>query len=116
MPAAPAPPFPHPPPAPRPTWRNALEDGCAAPVTPQDAHFVALGRALQAAVKRDFGAEDCTIQGAPVTAQLVEQLAREHSRLLFLQQQVFGNALAEANRCGEAGRKDEMKRIFGIDV
>ena len=37
---------------------------------------------------------------------------REHSRLLFLQQQIFSNHLAEANRLGEVGRKDEMKRIW----
>ena len=88
------------------------------PVAPyeQDAHFVALGRALCDAVKRDFGPEACTIQGAAVTPQLVEELAREHSRLLFLQQQVLGNSLAEANRLGEVGRKDEMKRIFGIEM
>ena len=29
---------------------------------------------------------------------------------------VMGNALAEANRLGEVGRKDEMKRIFGIEM
>ena len=51
-----------------------------------------------------------------MTPQLVEELAREHSRLLFLQQQVLGNSLAEANRLGEVGRKDEMKRIFGIEM
>jgi hypothetical protein len=88
------------------------------PVAPyeQDAHFAALGRALHAAVLRDFGPEHCTLHGAPVGAGLVEHLAREHSRLLYLQQQVFGNSLAEANRLGEVGRKEEMKRIFGIDM
>ena len=49
-------------------------------------------------------------------AEQLEHLAREHSRLLYLQQQVFGNFLAEANRLGEVGRKEEMKRIFGIDM
>ena len=52
----------------------------------------------------------------PVSVALVEQMAREHSRLLFLQQQIFSNHLAEANRLGEVGRKDEMKRIFNIDI
>ena len=88
------------------------------PVAPyeQDAHFAALGKALNVAVLRDFGPDHCTIQGLPVGAGLVEQMAREHSRLLFLQQQLFGNHLAEANRLGEVGRKDEMKRIFNIDM
>jgi hypothetical protein len=88
------------------------------PVPPyeQDAHFAALGKALSVAVLRDFGPEHSTIQGLPVGAALVEQLAREHSRLLFLQQQILGNHLAEANRLGEVGRKDEMKRIFNIDM
>ena len=88
------------------------------PVAPyeQDAHFAALGKALNVAVLRDFGPDHCTIQGLPVGAPLVEQMAREHSRLLFLQQQLFGNFLAEANRLGEVGRKDEMKRIFNIDM
>ena len=88
------------------------------PVPPyeQDAHFAALGKALNIAVLRDFGPENCTIQGVPVSVALVEQMAREHSRLLFLQQQIFSNHLAEANRLGEVGRKDEMKRIFNIDI
>ena len=88
------------------------------PVAPyeQDAHFVALGRALRGAILKDFGAEASTIQGAQVTETIIEELAREHSRLLYLQQQVMGNALADANRLGEVGRKDEMKRIFGIDM
>ena len=64
----------------------------------------------------EIDSEHCTIQGVQVGAVLVEELAREHSQLLYLQQQVMGNALAEANRLGEVGRKDEMKRIFGIEM
>ena len=78
--------------------------------------FLTLGKALNVAVLRDFGPEHCTIQGLPVGAPLVEQMAREHSRLLFMQQQLMGNFLAEANQLGEAGRKEEMKRIFNIDM
>ena len=88
------------------------------PVAPyeQDAHYVALGKGLRAALLKDFGPEASTIQGAQVTETIIEELSREHSRLLYLQQHVMGNALAEANRLGEVGRKDEMKRIFGIDM
>lgn len=79
-------------------------------------HIVALGKAVEAAVVKDFGAEHCAIQGVPVKAALVESLARQHSNSLHAQHQLMAEKLAEANRMGELGRKDEMKRIFGVEI
>ena len=47
---------------------------------------------------------------------MVEELAKEHSNRLFADHQKNAERLAEANRVGEIGRKEEMKRIFGIDI
>ena len=55
-------------------------------------------------------------QGVPITAQLVEELAKSHSDRLFFDHQKNAERLAEANRVGELGRKEEMKRIFGIEI
>ena len=52
----------------------------------------------------------------PISAQLIEELAKQHSDRLFLDHQKNAERLAEANRLGEIGRKEEMKRIFGIEV
>lgn len=79
-------------------------------------HIVGLGKALTLAVERDFGQEHNSIQGVPVTAGLVETLAREHSTQLFVGHHHMSEKLAEANRMGELGRKDEVKRIFGLDI
>ena len=86
------------------------------PGAPQETHCTALGKALEAAVLKDFGPAHAKIQGVPISAQLVEDLAKEHSNKLFVDHQKNAERLAEANRLGELGRKEEMKRIFGIDV
>ena len=52
----------------------------------------------------------------PISAQLIEELAKQHSDRLFLDHQKNAERLAEANRLGEIGRKEEMKRIFGIEI
>ena len=72
--------------------------------------------ALEEAVLKDFGAQHAKIQGVAVSAALVEELAQEHSSHLFVEHQKNAERLAEANRLGEIGRKDEMKRIFGIEI
>lgn len=82
----------------------------------QDRHCEALGRALEAAIHKDFGAVHSRIQGVPISASLIESLAKEHSNKLFVDHQKNAERLAEANRLGELGRKEEMKRIFGIDI
>lgn len=82
----------------------------------QELHIAALGTALEAAVERDFGREHNAIQGVPVTAGLIENLAREHASTLAVNHQEMAEKLAEANRMGELGRKEEVKRIFGLDI
>ena len=62
---------------------------------PQMTHCRALGVALEKAIEKDFGKQHAKIQG-------VHQKNAER--------------LAEANRVGELGRKEEMKRIFGIEI
>ena len=52
----------------------------------------------------------------PHTAQVIEELAKTHSDRLFYDHQRNAERLAEANRVGEIGRKEEMKRIFGIEI
>ena len=47
---------------------------------------------------------------------VLEQLAREHAQSLYANHSQMAAKLAEANAAGEIGRKEEMKRIFGIDV
>ena len=86
------------------------------PGAPQEKHCEALGRALQAAIEKDFGPTHTKIQGVPISAALIESLAKEHSSMLFVDHQKNAERLAEANRLGEIGRKEEMKRIFGIDI
>jgi hypothetical protein len=75
-------------------------------------HIVALGKAVEAGVQRDF-AGHTAIQGTPITAALVEELARQHARLLHANHIEMNDKLAVANQAGEEGRKQEMKRIFG---
>ncbi|KAL1503574.1 hypothetical protein AB1Y20_012052 [Prymnesium parvum] len=79
-------------------------------------HVVALGKALVLAIERDFGREHNSIQGVPLSAPLIETLAREHSTQLFVAHHHMSERLAEANRVGEIGRKEEVKRIFGLDI
>ena len=79
-------------------------------------HCKALGVAIASCVERDFGKQHAKIQGVPISAELVEELAKQHSDRLFFDHQKNAERLAEANRVGEIGRKAEMKRIFGIDV
>ena len=89
------------------------------PGAPQERHCTALGKALEAAVRKDFvydGASHTKIQGVAISAELITELARNHSDLLFVDHQKNAERLAEANRLGELGRKEEMKRIFGIEV
>jgi hypothetical protein len=56
------------------------------------------------------------IQGVPISANLIQEIAKEHSSKLFYDHTKNAERLAEANRLGEIGRKEEMKRIFGIEV
>ena len=79
-------------------------------------HIEGLGKALTLAVDRDFGREHNAIQGVVVTGELVKQLAREHATQLHVQHHHMSEKLAEANRIGEVGRKEEVKRIFGLDI
>ena len=79
-------------------------------------HYEGLGKALTLAVDRDFGREHNAIQGVPVSAELVMTLAREHSTQLHVAHHHMSEKLAEANRMGELGRKEEVKRIFGLDI
>jgi len=83
---------------------------------PQKIHCKALGTALEKAIERDFGKEHMKIQGVLMESQLLEDLSKEHSDKLFFDHQQNSQRLAEANRIGEIGRKEEMKRIFGIEV
>jgi len=83
---------------------------------PQLRHCKALGVAIEKAVEKDFGKQLTKIQGVPISAPLVEELAKTHSDRLFFDHQKNGERLAEANRVGEIGRKEEMKRIFGIEI
>ena len=46
----------------------------------------------------------------------MEELAKSHGERLFVDHQKAAERLAEANRVGEIGRKEEMKRIFGIEI
>ena len=75
-----------------------------------------VGIALEAAIAKDFGHAHTKIQGVPVSASLIEGLAQKHSSHMFVEHQRNAERLAEANRLGEIGRKDEMKRIFGIEI
>jgi hypothetical protein len=86
------------------------------PGEPQARHVRALGKALSAAIVKDFGAAHAKIQGVPIAPQLLEEIAKEHSDRLFVDHTKNAERLAEANRLGELGRKDEMKRIFGIEI
>jgi len=86
------------------------------PGEPQRVHCAALGTALEKAVIKDFGAEHSKIQGVPMGAALIEDISKEHSSKLFFDHQQNSERLAEANKLGEIGRKEEMKRIFGIEV
>jgi len=79
-------------------------------------HCKALGVALEKAVEKDFGTAHTKIQGVPISASLIEDLAKQHADRLFFDHQKNAERLAEANRLGEIGRKEEMKRIFGIDI
>ena len=83
---------------------------------PQARHCKALGVALEKAIERDFGKQLSKIQGVAISAALIEDLARQHSDRLFVDHQKNAERLAEANRVGEIGRKEEMKRIFGIEI
>ena len=83
---------------------------------PQRIHCAAIGVALEAAIVKDFGASYAKIQGVYMSAKLLEELAKEHSSKLFYDHSKNSERLAEANRLGELGRKEEMKRIFGIEV
>ena len=111
-------------PSARPTRRSASPTSswaraAAHPGAPQERHCTALGKALEAAVRKDFvydGASHTKIQGVAISAELITELARNHSDLLFVDHQKNAERLAEANRLGELGRKEEMKRIFGIEV
>ena len=73
-------------------------------------------RALAVAVARDFGAGRASIEGVDIDAPLIDDLARKHRALLYAQQRGLSRVLAEANRQGEVGRKEEMKRIFGVEI
>ena len=81
-----------------------------------DRHCTGLGKALEAAVVKDFGVLHSKIQGVSMSASLITDLAQQHTNKLFVDHQKNAERLAEANRLGELGRKEEMKRIFGIDV
>ena len=85
------------------------------PGEPQRKHCEALGVALEAAIEKDFGPSHTKIQGVPMGSKLLEELAKEHSTKLFYDHAKNAERLAEANRLGEIGRKEEMKRIFGIE-
>jgi hypothetical protein len=86
------------------------------PGPPQERHCVALGKALEIAIEKDFGVAHGKIQGVPISANLIQEIAKEHSSKLFYDHTKNAERLAEANRLGEIGRKEEMKRIFGIEV
>ena len=49
-------------------------------------------------------------------AEVIERLARDHAQSLYANHSQMAAKLAEANAAGEVGRKEEMKRIFGIEV
>jgi len=86
------------------------------PGDPQTRHCAALGKALEAAILKDFGAQHTKIQGVPMAAKLIEEIAKEHSSKLFYDHSKNSERLAEANRLGEIGRKEEIKRVFGLDI
>ena len=77
--------------------------------------MAALGRALAEAIGRDFGGLD-SIQGLQLRPKVIERLAREHAQALYANHSQMAAKLAEANATGEIGRKEEMKRIFGIEI
>ena len=81
----------------------------------QERHIAALARALAVAVARDFAGR-ASIEGVDIDAPLIDDLARKHRALLYAQQRGLSRVLAEANRQGEVGRKEEMKRIFGVEI
>ena len=49
-------------------------------------------------------------------AAIVQEMASQHAERLFSDHAQNAKRLAEANKQGEAGRKEEMMRLFGIDV
>jgi len=92
-----------------------MGEGRAPVMQPElEGHLRGLGGALRAAVERDFGV--AAVGGEPLGAPFLESVARRHAQGLYTHQQAMGVRLAEANVAGEVGRKDEMKRIFGIDL
>jgi hypothetical protein len=77
-----------------------------------EAHLTALAAAAVRAVDRDFGGA----AGIPVDAPFLEAAAREHAQLMYAQQQQLNDRLAEENAAGEEGRRQEMLRIFGVEM
>ena len=87
------------------------------PISPKDqeVHAGKLSAAVIDAVRRDFAPDQRRLSPelAELTPQLLQDVAREHLRCLFLHQSELGSALAIANRDGEEARRQERLRIWG---
>ena len=87
------------------------------PISPKDqeVHAGKLSAAVIEAVRRDFAPDQRRLspEVAELTPQLLQDVAREHLRCLFLHQSELGSALAIANRDGEEARRQERLRIWG---
>ena len=80
-----------------------------------EAHLEKLGKALVAAIERDFGPDERAIGSLAdgIEARHVVSLGRVHWNGLVLYQAELGNSLAAANREGEENRREERMRIWG---
>jgi len=79
-----------------------------------EAHVVAAGKSVAESVRRDFG--DRSFPGMSLSAAELEALSRKHASFLYQNQQAMSDRLLEANAAGDVRRKQEVKRIFGIDT
>ena len=87
------------------------------PISPpeQDRHVKLLCAAIIDAVNRDFPPDQRQLSPAlpQLTPQVLQEVAKEHLRSIFLHQNELGQALAIANRDGEEARRQERLRIWG---
>jgi hypothetical protein len=77
-------------------------------------YYEQLGKALVAAIQRDFEERDRAFGPLPcLGAAHIIQVSRLHVSALYRYQDNLGDALAEANRQGEEARREERLRIWG---
>ena len=77
-------------------------------------YFEQLGRAVVAAIARDFDEPDRRFGSLPsLPAGHIVHVGKVHLNGLILYQTELGNALAQANREGEEARREERMRIWG---